>query len=128
MRPPPGDLVLAVDDNPTNLKLLRVLLRGAGYHVATAQDGEEALQLLRSVAPRLILMDIQLPGMDGLELTRRIKADPATRHIRIIAVTAYAMKGDEEKAAAAGCDGYVTKPIDTDRLLGLVSTWLAEGA
>lgn len=128
MRPPPRDLVLAVDDNPTNLKLLRVLLRGAGYHVATAQDGEEALQLLQTLSPRLILMDIQLPGMDGLELTRRIKADPATRHIRIIAVTAYAMKGDEEKAAAAGCDGYVTKPIDTGRLLDLVSTWLAEGA
>lgn len=128
MHPPLGDLVLAVDDNPTNLKLLRVLLRGAGYHVATAQDGEEALQLLQTVSPRLILMDIQLPGMDGLELTRRIKADPATRHIRIIAVTAYAMKGDEEKAAAAGCDGYVTKPIDTRLLLEMVATSLAEGA
>ena len=92
-----------------------MLLLGEGYDVRTAGDAEEALAVLATFRPRLILMDLQLPGMDGLELTRRLKADPATRDIVIVALTAYAMKGDEERARAAGCDGYVTKPIDTRR-------------
>jgi CheY-like chemotaxis protein len=116
--------ILVVDDNPQNLKLARVLLTGEGYAVRTATDAEEALGILASYAPRLILMDLQLPGMDGLELTRRLKADPARRHIIIIALTAYAMKGDEGKALAAGCDGYVAKPIDTEALPKLIARYL----
>jgi len=107
-----GESILIVDDNAQNLKLVRVLLSGEGYDVRTAGDAEEALAALESFSPRLILMDLQLPGMDGLELTRRLKADPARRSIAIVALTAYAMKGDEQRALAAGCDGYVTKPID----------------
>jgi two-component system, cell cycle response regulator DivK len=109
----PGEPILIVDDNPLNLKLIRVLLRSEGYEVRTSADAEGALTALQEFRPAVILMDLQLPGIDGLELTRRLKADPATRDITIIALTAYAMKGDEEKARAAGCDGYLTKPIDT---------------
>ena len=119
-----GEPILVVDDNAHNLKLVRVLLAAEGYDVRTAGDAEEALELLTSFEPRLILMDLQLPGMDGLELTRRLKADPLRRHIVVIALTAYAMKGDEEKARAAGCDGYVAKPIDTDALPALLAGYL----
>ena len=119
-----GEPVLVVDDNPANLKLVRVLLQANGYLVKTASHAEEALEVLGTFTPRLILMDIQLPGMDGLELTRRLKAEPATRETVIVALTAYAMKGDEEKARAAGCDGYVTKPIDVDALPRLVAACL----
>jgi CheY-like chemotaxis protein len=118
--------ILIVDDNPQNLKLARVVLANEGFDVQVASNAEDALQLLRTVTPGLILMDVQLPGMDGLELTRRLKADPATRPIRVIALTAYAMKGDDEKAFAAGCDGYITKPIDIERLPIVVSSYLAE--
>jgi two-component system, cell cycle response regulator DivK len=111
-----GESVLIVDDNPQNLKLARVLLVTEGYDVRTAASAEEALRELESFEPRLILMDLQLPGMDGLELTRRLKADPARCNVSIIALTAYAMKGDELKALAAGCDAYVTKPIDVNTL------------
>jgi CheY-like chemotaxis protein len=117
--------ILIVDDNPQNLKLVRLLLIDEGYQVATATDAESALRMLASFRPRLILMDVQLPGMDGLELTRRLKADPAYHGTEIIALTAYAMKGDKEKVLAAGCDGYVTKPIDTDALAALVRERLA---
>ena len=120
-----GETVLVVDDNAVNLKLTRVLLRGAGYDVQTAADAEEALRLLHACKPRLILMDVQLPGVSGLELTRNLKADERTREVLVVALTAYAMKGDEEKALAAGCDAYVTKPIDTDALLALVAKLLA---
>jgi CheY-like chemotaxis protein len=119
-----GELILVVDDNPENLKLAKVLLAIEGYAVRTAADAEEALQVLQGCRPRLILMDLQLPGMDGLELTRRLKDDPATRHTIILAVTSYAMKGDDERAAAAGCDGYITKPIDTRALPGVLATYL----
>jgi two-component system cell cycle response regulator DivK len=112
-----GEPILIVDDTPVNLKLTRMLLVNEGYSVATAASAEEALELLRSYHPRLILADIQLPGMDGLEMTRRIKKHPATRNIAVVALTAFAMKGDEQKAMDAGCDGYITKPIDT-RTLG----------
>ena len=116
-----GDPILIVDDNPTNLKLARILLVKEGYEVQTAPDAEEALKKLETFKPRLILMDIQLPGMDGLELTRRLKSSSETENIIIIALTAYAMKGDDEKAKAAGCDGYVTKPIDTQALPGVIA-------
>ncbi|HEY0191471.1 MAG TPA: response regulator [Kofleriaceae bacterium] len=111
-----GHRILIVDDNATNLKLVAYLMRANGYTVETALDAESALDAIRGARPEVILMDIQLPGIDGLELTRRLKAEPATRGIVIIAVTAYAMKGDQDKALAAGCDDYVTKPIDTRAL------------
>lgn len=122
-----GPPILIVDDNPVNLKLARVTLAIEGYDVRTAADAEEALALLAAFHPRLILMDIQLPGMDGLTLTRRLKDDAATRGIVILALTAYAMKGDEQKALDAGCDGYITKPIDTRMLPTLVARHLAAG-
>jgi CheY-like chemotaxis protein len=116
--------VLVVDDNPVNLKLLVYLLTARGYEVRTAADATAALAEVREYPPRLILMDLQLPGMDGLELTRRLKADDATRNIVVVAVTSYAMKGDEDRARAAGCDGYVAKPVDTRALPGLVASLL----
>lgn len=108
--------ILIVDDNPQNLKLARVLLLSAGYEVSTAIDAEDALRFIAERVPDLILMDLQLPGMDGLELTRKLKADARSAGVIIIALTAYAMKGDREKAIAAGCDDYISKPIDTDAL------------
>src|SRR3981081_3206169 len=122
------DTVLIVDDNPQNLKLAKVILEAAGYEVKTAIDAEEALKILASSTPSLILMDLQLPRMDGLELTRRLKADPAYHEIIIIALTAYAMKGDDRKAFAAGCDGYISKPIDIDALPRVVAEYLARRA
>jgi len=119
-----GEPILIIDDNATNLKLARVVLAGEGYMVRTANDAEEALRVMESFTPRLILMDIQLPGIDGLELTRRLKSDPDNQGIVIVALTAYAMKGDEEKARAAGCDGYVTKPIDPDTLPRIIAEHL----
>jgi two-component system, cell cycle response regulator DivK len=113
---PPGDAILIVDDNAANLKLARVLLLAEGYDARTAGDAEHAIKVLASFVPALILMDIQLPGMDGLELTRRLKADERTKGIIIVALTAYAMKGDEERARAAGCDDYIAKPIDVKGL------------
>jgi two-component system cell cycle response regulator DivK len=123
-----GEAILIVDDNAANLKLARILLSVEGYSVRTATDAEQALRLLQTYHPRLILMDIQLPGMDGLELTRKLKAAPETSHILIVALTAYAMKGDEEKARAAGCDGYVAKPIDSHELPRLLAALLGGGA
>ena len=111
-----GEPILIVDDNPANLKLARVLLAGEGYDVRTAADAAEALAVLETFHPRLILMDLQMPGMDGFELTRHLKSVPAHRNVVILALTAYAMKGDEEKARTAGCDGYISKPIDTRSL------------
>ena len=122
-----GEPILIVDDNPTNLKLVAYLVRANGYQVQTAMDADAALASVRERRPRLILMDLQLPGIDGLELTRRLKRDPATSDIVIIALTAYAMKGDQEKAFAAGCDDYVTKPIDTRKLPELIAKHLGAG-
>jgi CheY-like chemotaxis protein len=122
-----GERILAVDDNPANLKLIEFLLKGEGYEIRTARDAEQALQLLPEFRPRLILMDLQLPGMSGLELTRRLKASPATKDVRILALTAFAMKGDEQRALDAGCDGYVAKPIDVETLPALISGYLVEG-
>jgi two-component system, cell cycle response regulator DivK len=112
-----GEPILIVDDTPVNLKLTRILLVNEGYKVLTAASAEEALELLDSYRPRLILADVQLPGIDGLEMTRRIKGDERTRDTLVVALTAFAMKGDEERAREAGCDGYITKPIET-RTLG----------
>ncbi len=120
-----GEPILIVDDNAANLKLARVLLQAEGYEVRAAANAEEALAVLKGYRPRLILMDIQMPGMDGLELTRRLKADPSLSHVVILALTSYAMKGDEEKAMAAGCDGYFAKPIDTRRLPAQIAEFLA---
>jgi CheY-like chemotaxis protein len=121
----PGEEILIVDDNATNLKLVRVVLQNEGYTVRTAADAEDALRMLSGYTPRLILTDLQLPGIDGLELTRRLKADVATKNIPILALTAYAMKGDEEKARAAGCDGYITKPIGIESLPKVIAGYLA---
>jgi two-component system, cell cycle response regulator DivK len=112
--------ILIVDDNPTNLKLARVVLASEGLEVRTAVSAEDALKVLDSFRPHLILMDRQLPGMDGLELTSQLKADPNRRDIIVLALTAYAMKGDMEKALAAGCDGYISKPIDPPTLCSVV--------
>jgi CheY-like chemotaxis protein len=117
--------ILVIDDNPQNLKLAKVILCAEGYEVKTAIDAEDALRVLQSFTPRVILLDIQLPGMDGLALTRKLKADPARSGLVIIAVTAYAMKGDAEKAFAAGCDGYMSKPIDIEALPRTVAEHLA---
>jgi two-component system, cell cycle response regulator DivK len=119
-----GEIVLVVDDNAMNLKLVRFLLERRGYDVREAKCGADALSLLEQVVPAIILMDIQLPGIDGLELTRRIKRDARTRDVPVIAVTAFAMTGDDKKAADAGCDGYVTKPIDTQALPGIVERFI----
>ncbi len=118
--------ILVVDDNPTNLKLAITVLESEGYQVLKAQDAEEALTVLRGFIPDLILMDIALPGMDGLTLTEKLRADPATARIRIVAMTAFAMQGDEQKALDAGCNGYIAKPIDTRRLPVQVAEYLQE--
>jgi len=120
--------ILIVDDNPVNMKLVRVLLAGEGYNVRTATDAGEALNVLKEFHPHLILMDIQLPGIDGLELTRRLKAEPSTRDITILGLTAFAMKGDEERILAAGCDGYIPKPIDTRTLPNHIKGYLQRQA
>lgn len=119
-----GEILLVVDDHPTNLKLLRVALTAEGYDVRTAMNAEEALAILAEVRPELILMDLQLPGMDGLQLTRNLKDDPAFASIPVLAITSYAMKGDRDRAMAAGCDAYITKPVDTRALPSIVSELL----
>ena len=116
--------ILVVDDNPTNLKLASDVLEFEGYHIFQAGDAEEALLVIQRMPPDLILMDIALPGMDGLALTRQLKTEALTRSIIIVALTAFAMKGDEAKAREAGCDGYITKPIDTRKLSGLIAGYL----
>jgi CheY-like chemotaxis protein len=116
--------ILVVDDQPQNLKLVRVILTGEGYDVRTAVDAEDALAVLESFRPRLILMDLQLPGMDGFELARRLKADPATSGIAIIALTAYAMNKAEDRAFAAGFDAYLSKPMDLAVLRRVVARHL----
>ena len=109
--------ILLVEDNELNRDMLSRRLERKGYTVAVALDGQQGVDMALSEAPALILMDMSLPVMDGWEATRRIKADERTRHIPIIALTAHAMEGDEEKAKEAGCDDYDTKPIEFPRLL-----------
>jgi two-component system cell cycle response regulator DivK len=116
--------VLIVEDNPANLTLAVFLLESSGHVVITATNAEAGLMLARGEQPDLILMDIQLPGMDGLEATTLLKRDEATRAIPVIALTALAMKGDEERIRAAGCDGYVAKPLAYKDFLAVVSAHL----
>ena len=117
--------VLVIEDNPTNMKLSTFLLESADYTVLAATNAETGLTLAREGRPDLILMDIQLPGMDGLEATTVLKADVATRGIPVIALTALAMKGDEERILAAGCDGYIAKPLDYKDFLATIKAVLA---
>jgi CheY-like chemotaxis protein len=107
-----GEKILLVEDNPVNRRLAVFLLRAHGYEVREATTAVEALEMLEKERPDLIVMDIQLPEMDGLEATKKIKEQPTTADIPVLAVTSYAMKGDRENALAAGCVGYITKPID----------------
>jgi two-component system cell cycle response regulator DivK len=116
--------VLVVEDNATNMKLAVLLLETAGHTVIVATDAEAGLTLARDEQPNLILMDVQLPGMDGLEATTMLKKDDATRAIPVIALTALAMKGDEERIRAAGCDGYIAKPMSYQEFLATVATQL----
>lgn len=117
--------VLVVEDNPANMKLAVMLLEHAGYRVLSAETAVDGIALARDQQPRLVLMDIQLPGMDGLEATRILKADPATRDIQVVALTAFAMRSEEAWIRAAGCDGYIAKPIDYKLFLDEVARRLA---
>ena len=131
-----GEPILVVDDNVVQLKLLSALLERAGHPVRVAPDANEALAILRSFRPRLILMDIQLPGIDvvlldimlpgidGLTLTRMLKSNPSLRDIVIVGVTAYGMQEDEDRVRAAGCDGYLSKPIETRALPDVIASYL----
>jgi len=116
--------ILVVEDQEDNRRIMRDLLSASGYQLVEANDGEQGLTLAASEVPDLILMDIQLPGLDGYEVTRRIKANAALSHIPIIAVTSYALSGDDQKAFAAGCDGYVTKPFSPRQLLAKIREFL----
>ena len=118
--------ILVVEDQEDNRQILRDLLGSAGFRMIEAHDGEEALTVARSERPNLILMDIQLPILDGYEATRSIKRDPELKHIPVIAVTSYALSGDEERARAAGCDGYVGKPYSTRHLLAKIGQFLEQ--
>jgi CheY-like chemotaxis protein len=114
-----------VDDNVDNLAVTQILLESEGLEVRLAENAPQAVEILTAFRPKLILMDIQLPGMDGLELTRRLRENPCLREVPIVALSAYAMKADEETALAAGCDGYITKPIDTRTFISVVRNYLA---
>lgn len=116
--------ILVVEDNDRNRRLLKILLRARGYEVVEASTGKEALEYLEAQKPDLILMDIQLPSMDGLTLTKQIKSDEKTKDIPVVAVTAYAMKGDKERILEAGCNAYVSKPINTQELPQLIANIL----
>ena len=116
--------ILIIEDNPLNLELASDLLEVAGYIVLRADAAEEGLQIARASKPDLVLMDVSLPGMDGLAATAALKKDPATARIPVVALTAHAMKGDEEKAMCAGCAGYLTKPIDTRAFTSIIAGYL----
>ena len=116
--------VLVVDDNAINVELVRYILEQEGFAVDAAGDAHEALRRIDSFKPELILMDIQMPGMDGIELTQRLKADPRLQHIIVVAFTAYAMRGDEAKMRVAGCDGYLSKPINVSTFADSVRSML----
>ena len=112
--------ILLVEDNPQNRYLMTFLLEKHGYTVEVAEDGEQALAMLHESSPDLILMDMQLPRVDGYEATRRIKASDRLRSIPLVALTAHSMKGDRTKAIEAGCDAYVTKPVDADEIIAVI--------
>ena len=120
--------ILVIEDNPMNMKLVRTVLQIGGHKVIEAVDAETGIQLAFKNRPDLILMDIQLPGMDGLEATKVLKQSEISREIPIIALTSYAMQGDEKKAKNAGCDGYICKPIDTRTFLAVLEKFLSPAA
>jgi CheY-like chemotaxis protein len=120
-----GNKILIIEDNLLNLELATDLLEVNGFSVRSAQTAEEGLRLAREFSPDLVLMDFSLPGMDGLCATQELKADPATRHLIVVGLTAHAMKGDEQIALNAGCDGYLTKPIDTRTFIATVKNFIA---
>jgi CheY-like chemotaxis protein len=119
--------ILVIEDNKLNMKLVNGLVKIGKYRMLEAEDAESGIELIREQRPDLVLMDIQLPGMDGLTATKIIKEDSDLKDIPIVALTSYAMQGDEEKALAAGCTGYITKPIDTRKFLETVSKYLKDG-
>lgn len=119
-----GERILIVEDNPLNMELVSDLLQVRGYQVMEATTGQQALELVRRYHPDLILMDVQLPGLDGLSLTKMLKSDPTTEDIIVVAITAHAMRGDEAKVYEAGCSAYIPKPIDTRELPKVVSGFL----
>ena len=120
-------LILIVEDEPRNLTLLRDLLQVSGYKTIEATDGEQGVELAKSNKPDLLLMDVQMPKMDGLEATRILKADANTKNIPIICITSSAMKGDREKIIQAGCDDYMSKPVDINEVLNKVAEMLETG-
>jgi two-component system, cell cycle response regulator DivK len=119
--------LLVVEDDPTIMSLIVILLERAGYGVLQATSGEEAVRIAAEEAPNLILMDVALPGMDGLEATKILKSREGTSRIPVVALTAQAMKQDAERAAIAGCDGFIVKPLSTDHFLGEIARYLATG-
>ena len=121
-----AEKILLVEDNPQNRHLVTFLLEKNGYKVVSAEDGEEAISVVEAESPDLILMDVQLPKLDGYEATRRIKADERFKKIPLVALTAHSMKGDRGKALAAGCDDYITKPVDAEGLLSRIRELLAD--
>jgi CheY-like chemotaxis protein len=123
-----GRLVLVVEDNPTNLMLVAAVLNRAGYATVAAGSADEARQALARARPSLILMDVQLPGQDGLTLAGQLKADPATQAIPIVALTAHAMEEHRQRALAVGCDGYIAKPINTRTFIGELEAMLGQGS
>ena len=116
--------ILVIEDNPVNMKLVRVLLARTEYEVFEATAADEGISLAKSHLPDLVLMDVQLPGMDGLTATRMMRKDTKLSGIKVVALTSFAMSGDEEKALQAGCDGYLTKPIDTRSFLNSIEKYL----
>ena len=121
-----GKTILVIEDNELNMKLVRSLLMIGDYKILEAPDAETGMQLMRECQPDLVLMDVQLPGMNGLRATRMIKKDPAIKNIPVVALTSYAMQGDEEKAAEAGCTGYITKPIDIKAFPEMINQFIQE--
>jgi CheY-like chemotaxis protein len=119
-----SESILIVDDSQDNRDLTQILLESEGFAVRVAEDAARALWILKTYRPQLILMDIQLPGIDGLELTRLLRKDPSLQDVIIVALSAYAMASDTERARAAGCDGYITKPIDTRSFTATVRGYL----
>ena len=117
--------VLIIEDNLLNLELATDLLEASGFIVFSAQTAEQGLRMAHEILPDLVLMDFGLPGMDGLSATKNLKANPATRHMAVVGLTAHAMKGDEAIALKAGCDGYLTKPIDTRTFIATITRFIA---
>ena len=117
--------ILIVEDNPRNMRLIEMTLRAKNYTLLKATDGEEALDITQRERPHLIIMDIRLPKMNGFEVTRKLRENPAFSHTPIIGVTAYAMKGDKERVIESGCDAYLSKPINTRELPGMIAEMLS---